>query len=461
MRAITYDRVSADRAQGRSISEQNADNEAECARRGWTIVARYTDNDRGASRHSRTKRPGWEQVKAAIADRQGEVLVTWEASRAQRDVTAYVELRQLCRDHNVQWCYNGRLYDLSRTDDSFSTGLDALLAEREADVTRDRVLRAVKANAAAGRPHGKLLYGYRREYDLDSGALVAQVPREDQAAIVREIHQRIAAGDSVRGIGLDLERRGVPAPGGQRWYPQTVAHIARNPAYIGRRVHQGADIGAATWPPLVDEITHYTCVRRLTDPDRPRIDWTIKHLLSGLARCGAVIDGKECGSGLRAQMNRNHLAYVCPAGFHVSRHAGKLEEMVTTAVLGRLTKDDALDDVNDRRPIDTGEAASSVSALRHRLQGFHDAAADGQISPAALARIEARLLPQIAAAEHDAGTPDAPPRFDAAGLLRRWERMSLQEKRVLIAAVVDTVVLSVGRGKRVFDAAGVDMRWKS
>src|SRR5688572_13876924 len=163
MRAVIYTRVSSDpNDTGRSVEQQEAECRQVCAREGWTMVKVFSDNDRSASRHARKDRPGYTQVKQFLDSGGADVLVLWEGSRAQRDLRDYLKLRDLCAERGVSYNYSGRTYDLTRTDDRFSTGLDALLAEREADVTRDRVLRGVRANMASGRPYGRLLYGYRR-----------------------------------------------------------------------------------------------------------------------------------------------------------------------------------------------------------------------------------------------------------------------------------------------------------
>ena len=59
-------------------------------------VAVVVDNDRSASQYARRSRDGWGRVKAAVAGGRLDLLVTWEASRAQRDLDAYLELRRLC-----------------------------------------------------------------------------------------------------------------------------------------------------------------------------------------------------------------------------------------------------------------------------------------------------------------------------------------------------------------------------
>src|SRR4051812_47776861 len=182
-RAVIYTRVSSDpNDRGRSVAEQETECRAVCARNRWDVVAVFSDNDRSASRYATKQRPEHRKLIRYIEAGKADVLVTWEASRAQRDLRAYADLRDLCEQRGVLLSYSGRTYDMTESDDRFSTGLNALLAERESDQTRKRVLRAVRANADKGRPHGKLLYGYRREYDPATRELIGQVPDEHDIA---------------------------------------------------------------------------------------------------------------------------------------------------------------------------------------------------------------------------------------------------------------------------------------
>src|SRR3712207_5461062 len=157
LRAVIYTRVSSDpNDRGRSVTEQETDCRAVCAHNGWDVVRVFSDNDRSASRYATKVRREHRQLVTFLESGAADVLVTWESSRAQRDLRAYADLRDLCEERGVLLSYSGRTYDMSESDDRFSTGLDALLAERESDQTRKRVLRAVRANAEKGRPHGKL-----------------------------------------------------------------------------------------------------------------------------------------------------------------------------------------------------------------------------------------------------------------------------------------------------------------
>src|SRR3954469_11815229 len=398
MRAVIYTRVSSDpQNRGRSVAEQEAECRAVCDRNGWEVVAAFSDNDRSASRWATKERAEYRRLIGCIEAGGCDVLVTWEASRAQRDLAAYAALRDLCERRGVLLSYSGRTYDMSDADDRFGTGLDALLAERESEQTRKRVLRAVRANADKGRPHGKLLYGYRREYDPATRELIGQVPDEQDtvdetravvhratAPIVREEAGRVLAGETPYAIAQDFNRQGVSTPRGaaRGWDLTQVKRLCVNPGYAGKRTHRGKVMGAASWPPILDESTHLALVAKLGDPARrSQRTSAVKHLLSGIAVCGV------CGGRLRVQKNRGFLAYLCVDGFHVSRRETDTDEYVTEVVLCRLARPDLADAFTDATDAKTAAALAEAREKRARLEGFYDTAAAGELTPAALARI--------------------------------------------------------------------------
>ncbi len=303
VKAVIYTRVSSDRSgRGRSVTEQEADCRAVCAHEGWVVADVLVDNDAGASRWSRRDRPAYHKLSMVLRGGGVGVLVTWEASRAQRDLSAYVQLRDLCAERGVLWSYSGRTFDLSRPDDRMTTGLDALLSEREADVTRERVLRALRARVEAGTPHGKVAYGYRRVVDPVTGESTGRVCNETTAPIVVNACRRALTGEPLAAIARDLNDRGVAAPRPGRdgapvkWTGSQVKRMVVSPTYAALRTHNGVVVGPATWPALVSEADHFALRARLNDPRRlTHKDGALKHLLVGIATCGVC--GAVCRRG--------------------------------------------------------------------------------------------------------------------------------------------------------------------
>jgi DNA invertase Pin-like site-specific DNA recombinase len=443
------------------VTEQEAECRNVADREGWQVVRVFVDNDRSASRYAKRERPEYRRLAEFVTSGGCDVLVTWEASRFQRDLEAYVKLRELCRAHNVLWSYSGRTYDLSRTDDRMTTGLDALLAERESDMTRDRILRSVRSNATKGRPHGKMLYGYSRTYDPTTGELLMQEIREDQAKVIREAARRFLAGETPYAIAQDFNRQEIPTPRPPRsarprgWDLTQIRRLLTNPAYIGKRTHRGEIVGDAIWPPILDEATFHRCAARFADPNRKtHRDSSVRYLLSGLAVCGV------CGGRIRVQKNRGFLAYLCIEGFHVSRKIGPVDYVVAAIIVNRLSRPDAIDLFTAPESDDEArEALQRIADIRARLETFYDAAAKGEITASALARIEAHNLAEIKVLESRARRADVPLVLtDLAGapdVDKAWLSLSLPQQREVVATLAEVRILPTGRGRRTFDHASV------
>ncbi|MDG3012496.1 recombinase family protein [Rhodococcus sp. D2-41] len=450
MKAIIYCRVSSDpTGRGRSVAEQEAECRQVCAREGWQVSEVLTDNDIGASRHSGKARPAYERLADAL--QAGDILVTWEASRAQRDLAAYVALRELCAERGVLWSYSGNTFDLRRGEDRFRTGLDALLAENEAEKIRERVLRALRADAAAGKPHGKIPYGYRAVRDITTGRIVERVPHENQAAVVREVAHRLLAGDSIWSVARDLTARGVPtATGGETWRPQQVKDMIRRPTYAGLRSHHG-ELTQGQWEPLITRDDHMRLCTLLDAPGRKTHRGVEpKHLLTGIATCD------ECGKYVWRMKSNGGGSYVCEDRC-VSRKMEPVDMLVTEVILRRCESLSAPDELEATGPAD---ALIEARTLRARLDGFVDQAADGSLSPAALARIEAKLLPQILAAERRAQSTVSPLVLELLGPTARgrWDGMSIVTRREVVRSLATVRICRQPRGK-VFRPEFVRIDW--
>ncbi len=461
LRAVIYTRVSSDpNDRGRSVTEQEAECQADCRRNGWEVVRVFSDNDRSASRYATKDRTEHQKLIKFIQSGGADVLVTWESSRAQRDLSAYVRLRELCEQYGILWSYKGRVYDMTDPRDRRTTAYDAISDEGASDETRERVLRTVRANAAKGRPHGKLLYGYRREYDATTRELIDQVPDPVTSEVVKEAARRVLAGETPYSIAQDFVRRGIPTPrSGKGWDLTQVKRLCINPGYAGKRVHQGKVVGDASWPAIISEVDHLTLVAKLGDPSRrSQRDSAIRHLLSGVAVCGV------CGGRIRVQKNRGGLGYLCVDGFHVSRRETDVDEFVTELVLARLERPDLADAFTETADAETAAALMEAREKRARLDGFYDAAAAGELTPQALARIEARLLPEIDAADRRARAAVTSPLVAAtAGVNARkhWAKLSLPQRREIVSTLMTVRIMPTRRGSRTFDPESVAIEWKS
>lgn len=458
MRALIYTRVSQDRSGGRSPAEQEAEARLVCGREGWDVAEVVTDTN-GASRHSKGTRTGWKKAQTMVEARKVDVLVTWEASRAQRDLEAYAALRRLCSTAGVLWNYSGRTYDMAAKDDRFSTGLDALLAEREADETADRVKRAMRANATQGRPHGRRLFGYQRVYDNASGALTGQVPLTGEAEVVAGIFRDYLAGFGIRTIARSLNSAGVTTGTGAKWNDPQVRRVLVNPAYAGRRVHRGEVVGDADWPALIDAETFDRVQARLVAQRTSKTRHTpTARLLSGVGRCGL------CGGKVGAIHDRHQRkVYVCRDKYEVCRDLVSLDAFVSAVIIERLSRADVAEALSGQEDPAVEQARLRVAELEAQLDSAVDQFTAGKLTASTLAKVEAKLLPAITEARQITRRALVPLEVDvpATGVEEWWDGLTHEVRREIVGALLAAVViLPTGKGRRVFDPAAVRIEWR-
>lgn len=440
MESIIYVRVSH---ANRSVSVQDQEREcrAVCDRNGWNVRAVFCDDGISASRYG-SERPAWEAMKSEV--QAGDVLVVWEASRAGRDMAEYVALRDLCSSRNVLLSYSGRILDLSKGDDRFTTGLDMLVAERESELIRERVLRGKRSAAGAGRPSGRPPWGYRQKTEPKTGTPIPGVWELDptESPRVREAVERFLRGESVVSILRWLKESGR-SPTGATGLKRAIT----NPTIAGLRVHQGEVCGEGTWPPLITVEQHERVMQLVkgrqihsgyisTPGPEPR------HLLTGIAVCGV------CGQGLEhKRFKRRSGAYVCPSG-HVCRSAEPMDKAVEDEVLEMVAGADPRQFHTDDSP-EVQRAVEEIQSIESTLQEWIEAAGRGDVTPSAFIKIEKDLRGRIAALK-----PKTVPAVDVVGLdyeslESRWKKGTVKQRRSVIRLLLDVKVMpyEVNKGK--------------
>lgn len=435
MDAVIYTRVSRDRAEGRSVEDQERECRRECERNEWPVRKVYCDNSIGASRYS-ADRPQWRKLKTDL--RKGDVLVVWESSRAQRDLAEYVLLRDRCAELDVPLSYAGKLLDLTDGDDRFTGGLDALLAEHESERIRSRVLRGKNASAAEGRPYGKAPWGYRalQAYDTKGRLGPQWEPDPIEAPRVREAVERLLSGETQYSVHEWLKSSDGYAP----TTPTTLRRALLNPALAGLRQHQGKVAGTAVWEPIIDKKQHDQLVRRskrMTEiygyNSQPGPE--PKHLLTGIAKC------EVCKEGMRYRSKEGRKPYYSCQQGHVARLVEMLDKSVESALFRRLAGVDPSEyESND---VDDEAIQAEIEELERQIAEWETEAIAGRVSPGSFGNIEQGLRAQIDALEaRRSGPTDLV--FDAA----LWPDLSMAERRQIIRAHLEVVVPKLAKRVR-------------
>jgi site-specific DNA recombinase len=474
-----YLRVSQDRSgRARSVEEQHQESQAAAAERGVTLGEPYGEPEAiSASRYSKKARGGFGQLVSDLtAGRFGaSELWLWESSRGSRKVGEWLTLLELCEAQEVRIhvTSHGRTYDPTNWRDRRSLLEDAVDSEADSGKSSARIRRSAAAALQAGRPSGHPPYGYRRRYDERTHKMIAQVPEPGEAAVIREVFERIKSGHSLRSIAADFEVRGLRTRSGKIFSPQHLRTLALCPVYVGWRVSDpdkrklgrknprppgtpGVTVIKGTWEPIISEATYRSVVRLLTDARRKTTrPGKAKHLLSGIAFCA------KCGSPITVTLRREVPAYQCQRGC-IRIQKTDLEELAEAVILGYLARPDIHDRLSRADSDNTQLSAvrDELAATRTRMTELADAAAAGSVSIATVVRAEPQILATIAQLERREGELSTPAQlrgFITPGehVARRWESTPMAARREIARLLLSPeylgrmVVLPGQRGRHV------------
>lgn len=465
-RAREYLRVSVDKSgRQRSPEEQHTDNQRAADARNWVLGKEYRDKG-SASRYASKAREGFDKLLADLErDRFGaQVLVLWESSRGSRQVDEWVKLIRLCETRGVQIFVtsDGKLYDPGDPRDRRTLIEDANDAEYESAKTSKRTRRSTAAAAAAGRPHGRIPFGYRRIYSATTGRLERQEPEPAEAKVIRELFDRLHKGHSLRSIERDFEQRGILTR--QRYDKETKKPLPREPfsaqhlrslaitrTYMGERVHDpkrrsgtlsaGAVFIPADWPALVPRAKFLAVQRLLTAPERKTTrPGRAVHLASMIVRCDV------CGGPLCAA--KAGQSYACRAGGHVTLPYPELNTFVEQVVLAYLSRKDhaARLTAGDGEGEQLAAVRAEVAAIRVELDELADQLGRGEVTATLAARAEPAIIKRLKDAEQreqELSTPSVLRGLITPGrdVARRWRAAPMSAKRAVARIVLSPNVL--------------------
>lgn len=436
--AVLYLRISSDpKGTALGVERQKTEALALADRLGWKVAEVITDNDRSAA--AGKSRPGWDRLMLGLQMGAWDALLAWDQTRLTRDSAQWAVLRQtlLAKGIPLATMDAGGPVSLSGTTGLLGTGLKALMSEAYIEEIKQRQTAWAAQRAAAGLPQGKAPYGMKRQDGLD-------VEDPATAPIVRELTQRLLAGETTYGIVKDLNARGVPGPAGSEWSRRSVRRAVTRPALYGLRAVKGEVIGKAASPGIMDEGTYGRLVALLGDPDQRKTGASNRasHLLTGIAVCGV------CGTPVRARTT----IYSCPTGGHVGRKRQWVDEAVVEHVLAYLSRPDVIDVLTPSAPA-IKPLADEVATLEARLDLATDDYAAGVLDSRAYTRATASISAALkdakralASARKAAGAPDV-----LTGLLttsdvrQAWEGLTLDRQRAVVRLLAKVTILPVGK----------------
>lgn len=463
--ALIYARVSEGEG---SIEDQIRELTEWANDEGWSIGRIINEGDRSASPYATREREGFNELLKIIEEpnRPESILLTWEPSRLSRISEQIHYLTNVMAKHNLLWGYDESVYDMRKTRDKAKVRHDGVDSEKESDQISDRVTRHMRGAAADGKPHGRMPYGYRREYErADKKLIVHQLIDEEKASLVREMARRFLSGESLRAIAKDFERRQIPTSTGSDsygWQAYMIRRILMNPSINGKRVHKGKAFSDARWPSIVDDVTFARLQARFSDPARKTIRQRERtHILTGVARCG--ICGGPLGFAAKHYKDGTERAiYSCRMGNHVARYQKPLEQMVVEALLRLVSERNITQD--DLAP-ELARAREQIDDYQAKIASLTELMGNGELDPVEFANATKGLRTRIAETQRSITVANLPTvaieLAESDNPRAYWETLddAPEKQRELLRATLQVIVHPVtNRGSHKFDRESIEIR---
>ena len=333
-----YLRISDDRDGNQTATQrQQEDCRRYAAGKGWEVVDVFEDVDLSAYKRG-VKRPEFERMLEAVRRKEVDGVLAWKVDRLTRRQRDFVRLDEACEEAKGFIASVVEGIDTRSPTGRFVGELLVSQARMESENASIRVKRAHEEQAKKGVPSlgGTRPFGYTKRREI--------IPEE--AELVREAAARVLAGEGVRGVAYDWERRAITTPQGRLWRQEWLRNMLCAAVISGQRELNG-QLYPGQWSAIITPDTSAR-LRALFVP-KPRAaarnrDPRKLLLGGGLARCG------RCGGALVGRPRQDgKRRYVCarqpgtPNCGGVARLADPVEEVVTMALFIALDSVDLTD----------------------------------------------------------------------------------------------------------------------
>lgn len=454
--AVIYTRISRDPTGTElGIRRQRRDCEELCETSGLNVLEVFEDDDRSA--YSGKPRPAFERMRERLEARDVDVVVAWHPDRLTRQPRELEDLIDLLEatKTTVRTVRTGE-YDLATPSGRMTARVVGAVARGESEHKSDRLRRKHRELAERGKVSG----GGTRPFGYDDDRITV---RRNEAKVIREIADRLLGGETIRGLAADLNDRDVTTSTGGKWSPHVLKGLMIRPRIAGIREHDG-DTFQAEWEPIISEAELRRLRAILCDPSRRSNRGQPPRLLTGIAVCS------KCGSPMQSRPRADRSpSYICSArllaeGSCKLRVQGEpVDELVVEAVFRAL---DGADLSAARPPRSDDDADRELVEIETRLGELGEMWAGGEIDragwKAASSKLEERRR-ELVVAMQTATSSSIVERYVGEGLLRRsWPDMSNEQRRAVLAALIDRVVIGPAvRGRNFFDPSRVSIDWKA
>lgn len=197
-----------------------------CEERGYEVIVVLEDNDMSAWRGK--ARPGYDQLLKVIRHGDVDVVVAFHQDRLTRSPIDLEDIATACERADVIVDFvEGGTVDMTTPNGLMVARITGAVARHESDHKAARIRakhQELAESGAAASLH--VAYGYNRDGSINPA----------EAAVVRDLADRLLAGESIRSLTFWLNKQGVPTKkGGKVWSASTVRQILTSARISGQR----------------------------------------------------------------------------------------------------------------------------------------------------------------------------------------------------------------------------------
>jgi DNA invertase Pin-like site-specific DNA recombinase len=447
-RAATYARFSTDKQTETSIEDQRRCCAEYAKLNGLSIVVEFSDL--AISGASFGNRPGVNQLQRAAFAGEIDLILIADLTRLSRNSADLPKFLERMRFRKIRVVGVLDHFDSDLRHSRMQAGLSGIMSDEYRLAIGERVHLSLDTLAKSGKPTGSKAYGYTSK----------QVVIPEQAAIVKEIFGRVAAGETMYAICCDLNARQIRSPGASwkgrttnrsdgRWIVPALNALLQNELYRGRVVWNRSqwvkdpetgkrtrrERPVAEWViderpelalvdrPIFDTVAALMARRKLTYGKKG--GGRSKYPLSGLLVCGecdarfVMSGGGKNSRGYGSGQPRYYTCatfhqggpHACSNSIRVAREI--CEERLMEPALNDLLSAEAVDKAVIRirkmlkeRPPEPVADISGVEAKVAKIRALVEAGAlDGEMAETLFAKLEAERLAIVREAHRAARPP--------------------------------------------------------
>jgi site-specific DNA recombinase len=474
VRCGIYPRISKYRdGELKGVDRQREDCLKVAERLGWTVVDEYIDDGISVSKFARKKRGADSQYARLLSDieaRRLDAVVVWVDDRFHRELVELEAFFKVCDKVGLtRMASVGGELDISDPDQRMTLRIRVAIAAAEVEKMSLRLRRRNQQAAEKGEKH----FGGQRPFgDAWKGEwAVAEEVAAKERELLREAARRIIAGDSLRGIVLDWEKRSIRTPRGKNtpngavWRNVNLRRCLLSPRMVGIRTYQGTLYDENKFDPILT-VEEWQAVKAiLEDPSRVNghRGGVAKHLLTGIAYCG------KCDKRLSVRKIRGKRIYYCSPGAPtggcgtVHRQAEPIEKLIEQAIF-KATEGDLWKRLQATPQEDpTAPLYEQLARDQGLLDRLEDKMAQELISEAAYKRNRAEIERRMEDTRNwlDRKRGRQIMIYVPKNLREVWPDFSMDRRRAIVKAVlVRVVVLPQRGGSRTFHPDRIRAEWR-